>query len=326
MTIDVAEVKRRLLVFLNDQNLVNEYIRQYGPSIDIKNIKSMKEAREGALQSQENVSVGNDAVFETSVKCPVCNKEGILRYELRAKSQQITQNRFLVPLYQGVSPYRTVDYTMIAATVCPRCLFASPDKKDFSFTSPHGQGETKTQLSGNVLMSLQEKIGERKAILKPGCEIEGYFGRHRTREAAIDSYRLAILRAKIEAWFEQPYSLYKLGAYSLRIAKIMKDANIDNREILREALGFCEEAFKCSNCPSEEIEMQVVYTIVALNLKLGDQKKANSYIGVFSNLQNVRAAEIRENPRLSTTIIDKWSEKAKRLWEDRERTDLFADE
>jgi len=326
MTIDVTEVKRRLLVFLNDNNLVNEYIRQYGPSIDIKNIKAIKETKSGALQSEGDISVGTDPIYTLDVKCPVCNMEHITRFELRAKSQQVTQNKFLVPLYNGAPPYRTLDYTMLAVTVCPRCLFASPDKKDFVYAAVTGQSENKTQLTGNVLMTLQEKIGERKALIKPGCDCESYFSRNRTREAAIDSYRLAISRAKVEAWYEQPYALYKLGAATLRIAKIMKDAGLDNTEPLKEALGYCEEAFKTSNCPSEEIEMQVIYTVIALYLKLDNPKKANSYIGVFNNLHNARLAEMRTDPKLTLTVIDKWTDKAKFLWDDRDQKDLFINE
>jgi uncharacterized protein (DUF2225 family) len=326
MTIDVAEVKRRLLVFLNDQNLVNEYIRQFGPTIDIKNIKAIKEAKSAALQSEGTESVGNDPIYDMYVKCPVCNREDITRYELRAKSQQITQNKFLVPIYNGAASYRTFDYTMLAVTVCPRCLFASPDKKDFIRMGITRQNENKSQLTGNILMTLQEKIGERKSLLKTGCDPASYFGRSRTREATIDSYRLSTARAKVEAWYEQPYSLYKLGAYSLRIAKILRDAKLDNSAFLKEALNYNEEAFKTSNCPSEEIEMQVIYTIVALYLKLGDQKKANSYISVFTNLKNARLAEMRDNSKLTTTTIDKWADKAKYLWEDRNVEDLFYNE
>ncbi|MBN1578373.1 MAG: DUF2225 domain-containing protein [Chitinispirillaceae bacterium] len=326
MTIDVAEVKRRLLVFLNDQNLVNEYIRQFGPSIDIKCIKEIKETKSSALQSSDTAGAGDDPLYELQVKCPVCNKENVTRYELRAKSQQITQNKFLVPLYNGAPPYRTVDYTTVAVTVCPRCLFASPDKKDFNHAGLAGQGENKSQLIGNVIMTLQEKIGERKAVMKSGCDCKSYFNRNRTGEAAIDSYRLAMLRARVEAWYEQPYSYYKLGAYSLRIAKITKDAELDNRQPLREALHYFEEAFRTSNCPSEEIEMQVIYTIVALHMKLDDHKKANSYLGVFNNLLTTRKAEMRENQKLSTTLINRWMGKAKFLWEDRENKELFKEE
>jgi hypothetical protein len=175
-------------------------------------------------------------------------------------------------------------------------------------------------------MTLQEKIGERKSLLKSIIDYASYFSRPRSDDAAIHSLRLSMMRANVEAWYEQPYSYYKLGSYALRIAKIMKDAQRDNREILREALGYFEEAFRTSNCPSEDIEMQVVYTMVALHLKAGDQKSANSYIGVFSSLKNQREAEIRENPSLTITAITKWGDKAKTVWEDRDMEDAFKDE
>jgi len=325
MTIDVVEVKRRLLALINDPNLVNEYIRTYGPIIDIKNIKTIKEKQSKSIRDSESGS-GEDPVFEILAKCPVCNQKDITCYELRAKSQQIIPNKFLVPSYKATTGFKTVDYTLIYTTVCPRCLFASPDKNDFTRDNKSGPGEIKTQLASNVLMTLQEKIGERKALLKSVSDYEQYFRRPRTDDAAIDSLRLALMRANVEAWYELPYSFYKMGSYSLRIAKIIKDLGGDNREVLRESLGYLEEAFRTSNCPSEEIEMQVIYTIVALYLKLGDLKNANSFIGVFSNLKNSRLAEIKENPKLNTIAIEKWEGKAKYLWEDRGEENLFKDE
>ena len=35
---------------------------------------------------------------------------------------------------------------------------------------------------------------------------------------------------------------------------------------------------------------------------------------------------MKENPKLNLIIINKWIEKAKILWEDRDREDLFKDE
>jgi len=326
MTIDVVEVKRRLVALLNDPNLVNEYVRQYGPSIDIKNIKALKERKARKMRNTDDPETGEDPIFEINVRCPVCNQDEIPCYELRAKSQQILQNKFLVPVYRGASGYRTLDYTLLAVTVCPRCLFASPDKKDFNRQATAGVGEVKTQLTSNCIMTLQEKIGERKALLKAVADYSAYFKRPRFDDAAVDSYRLAMARANVEAWYEQPYSYYKLGSYALRIAKIIKDAEGDNREVLKEALQYFEEAFRTSNCPSEEIEMQVLYVIVALYIKMGEFRKANSYIGVYSNLRNTRNAEMRQNPALNTVAIDKWSDKAKYLWEERENADFFKEE
>ena len=45
-------------------------------------------------------------------------------------------------------------------------------------------------------------------------------------------------------------------------------------QILNNAIKFFEEAFRISNCPSEEFEMQTVYLLVALNLKIGNQEKS----------------------------------------------------
>lgn len=325
MAIAIAEIKRRLQALINDSNLVNEYIRTYGPKIDIKNIKAIKEKQAQSLLTAEEGD-GEDPVFEISVTCPVCNQEEITCYELRAKSQQIIFNKFLVPIYSGASGYRSVDYTLIYTTVCPRCLFSSPDKNDFTRENKSTGVEIKTQITSNVLMMLQEKIGERKAVMKSFDDYNNYFKRPRGYEAAIISLRLAIMRANVEAWFEIPYSYYKLGSYALRIAKIIRDMKGDNRETLREALDYFEEAFRTSNCPVEEIEMQVIYLIAALHLRLGDQKTANSYIQVFSNLKNTRLTEMRSDPNLNTNTITKWADKAKFLWEDRNEEDLFKDE
>jgi len=77
MPIDVQEVKRRLMSLLEDENLTSEYIRRFGPKLDIKNIKKLKDAKKFQLREEEQT--GEDPVYEISVKCPVCNnrKAGI---------------------------------------------------------------------------------------------------------------------------------------------------------------------------------------------------------------------------------------------------------
>jgi len=156
MTINVPEIKKRLFSFLNDTNLVNEYIRIYGPSINIKYIKTIKEKKSQSIPVDEETG-GNDPVFEIKLKCPVCNRDDITCYALRAKSQQITFNKFIVPSYKGASGYKTVDYSMIYTTVCPRCLFASPDKKDFIRIGDTAKANNKSQLSSNVKLNLMKQ-------------------------------------------------------------------------------------------------------------------------------------------------------------------------
>jgi len=235
MAINNDEVKRRLKVLLNDAHLVNEYVRQFGPLIEMKNIKALKENQ--TLDGSKPATSEEDPVFEVEARCPVCNKEEIIGYELYAKSQQILPNKFLVPTYLGAQRYFSVDYTLLAVTVCPSCLFASPDRKDFNRKTVVGVGDAKSQIPGNVLLALLEQTGERKALLENVTDYENHFSRPRFEDAAIDSYRLVMARARVELRYEQPYALFKLGAAALRIAKIMKDSHRDNLELLREALG-----------------------------------------------------------------------------------------
>ncbi|MFP4163220.1 MAG: DUF2225 domain-containing protein [Chitinispirillaceae bacterium] len=324
MKTDKAEVKRRLLLLIKDVNLVNEYIRRFGHTIDIKNIKAVKENRNSLNQTNQTKNApGKEPVFEIKVSCPICGKTDITCYELRAKSQQIKQNLFLLPVYSGANGYPTTDYSLLSVTVCPECLFASPDKKDFNRKALSGSKTLEAQHPANLVSSLKDRAKERKMMLTPIVNFENYFKAPRCANVAIDSYRLAMTRAQMEAWFEMPYSYFKQGFYALKIAKIQQDAGMDNSDTLNEALGFFEEAYRTSNCASDEHELQVIYLIIAIMLTLGDAESANSYLSVFSDLKNERIEEMKKNPVLNTFYIDKWTEKARYLWEERENPDIF---
>ena len=313
MTIDAAEIKKRLFLVFKDDIKVHEYLRHYGPVIEVSFVNELNQ--EFALRSQrreEKSEEGEDPVFAINVTCPVCGQTDISGYELRAKSQAITQNKFLVPLYKGANGYRTVDYTLLSVTVCPRCLFASPDKKDFSRPVTDTTGEVKSRLTSNLILSLQEKIGERKRLLSGISNYRAYFERPRIDQAAMDSYRLAMGRARVETDHELPYAYYKQGSCALRMAKIMKDGKKNNTEMLRTALGMFEESFRRSECPSEEIEMQVLYLIVALSAKLGDARKAKLYTSSFKSLF-VNSRERANRPVTGSTaapaLIGLWKNK-----------------
>jgi len=320
MPIDAQEVKRRLMSLLEDENLANEYIRRFGPKLDIKNIKKLKDSKKFQLREEEQT--GEDPVYEISVKCPVCNFDKIVGYELRAKSQQVTYNKFMVPLYQGAMGYRTVNFSRLAVIVCPRCLLASADKKDFISTSPTSKNAP-SQIGPNIILTLQERIGERKALLRSVTDSSSYFHRPRMDDAAVLSYRLAIMRASVEAYYETPYSYYKMGAYSLKVAQLIRDAGGNNEETLKEALDYFSDAFRLSNSPSDEIEYQTIYTIVTLHLRLGNEQKAASYLGVFDRIGMELKKKMREDPKLNSIALDKWQQRTKALWEDRSDPDLF---
>ena len=132
MPVSVEELKSRLKVILEDDNLVMEYLRRYGPKIEIKNIKKIKEmgsAEKPGLSDGKNEEEkqGNDPIYEIEMKCSVCGKPDVNFYELRAKSQSVTFNMFMVPIYKGAMGHFTVDYNKLSVAVCPRCfMFIRP--------------------------------------------------------------------------------------------------------------------------------------------------------------------------------------------------------
>ena len=330
MTIDVAEIKKRLSAVLKDPVKVREYIRQYGPVIDAKNIAELnQEMARRSRRREEKGEEGQDPIFSISLTCPVCSQSEVVGYELHAKSQAVSQNKFLVPVYRGTSGYRTVDYTLLSVAVCHRCLFASPDKKDFSRPATNKANEVKSQLGSNTIITLQERIGERKRIVNGITNYRAYFERPRIDQAVLDSYRLAITRAKAETWHELPYSYFKLGSYLLRIAKILKDMEKNTSETLQSALTYFEESFKRSECPSEEVEIQVMYLIVALSAKLGEHKKAKIYTSAFKSLY-VNNKEREKKPAAENAaapgLIALWKDKIEFVRDSLDDPAYFKDE
>lgn len=325
MPVDVKEVKRRLCLLLKDENLVAEYIRRFGPTIDMKNIKLVKESEVlGDARGEEtDPSKGADPIFELTLSCPVCNNENVRSYELKAKSQQLVENKLLQQEYIGAMGHRTVDYDFLSVAICPRCLFASPDRKDMVGKNKITGKAIPSQIPPNVILTLQEKIGERKALLEGVANLDDFFKRPRKSEAAILSYKLAALRAKIEAFYEMPNALYKLGFYYLKIAKIMKKRREDDTPALKEALDYLLECFKNSNASGESAEYRVIYCIVALHIRLGDSKKGHPYIGVLDKIRGELNIKAKSDPKINLAVIDSWLTKVKNLWEDREREGLF---
>jgi len=287
---------------------------------------AQKIAEKAKIKAQATAApqTDQDPVFESTVNCPICGHTGIVSYELRAKSQQVVQTVYLVPVYSGSTGYKTVDYTRLAVTVCPMCLLASPDKKNFNYPSFTGNREEPSSLQASVIISLKEKIEEHKLLLPEALGNTDYFKRERSAQVAIQSYRLATARAAIEAELQQPYSYFKMASYALKIAYIMKCEGQDDTGPLTEALNLFETSFEKSECPSDELEMQVVYLNVVLPIRLGDFGKANSYLNSFSKLKTDRIEAMKKNPALNTKWIEKWEDKSRYMWEERENPKYFG--
>jgi uncharacterized protein (DUF2225 family) len=316
-------VRKKLEVLLKDNTLVEKYLRVFGPRLDMGNVAKLKQEQLRSTAAEGVAGDKDDPTFKIMLKCPICNQADITCFELKAKSLTSALDRFQVPRYTGVKPFRSVNYSLFAVTVCPSCLFASPDKRDFLTFSVQARVENKSQLSPFVLDELRKRIDERKKIVS-APDYAAFFAHPRSPEAGITSYRLAIHRAQAEASLETPLAWYKAGMYGLKIALLQRDTGKDDTDILKESAKYLANSFRASELKLPDLECQLVYTLAALFLRLGDQTQCQSYLGVLEKWKGEIAKGQSQNPDLTAAHVDRWLDKAKELWTDREQPDLWT--
>ena len=322
MGLDDKLVRKKLEVLLKDEVLVEKYLRVFGPKLDMNNINKLKQdaarsnAPEGAMGEKD------DPTYQIKVKCPICNQADITCYELKAKSLTATPDRFLVPRYAGVKPFRTLNFTLFSVTVCPSCLFASPDKRDFTTFSVQARAENKSQLTPFVLEDLRKKVEERKKMIQ-APDFAAYFNHPRSIEAGIASYKLAIHRALVEATLETPLAWYKAGMYTLKIAMLTRDAGKDDEELLKEAAKYLANSFKASELKVPELEYQLVYLLSTLYLRLKEETQCQNFMGVLEKWKTELTKAAKDDPSITTAHVDRWIDKSKSLWTDREDPELW---
>jgi uncharacterized protein (DUF2225 family) len=322
MGLDDKLIRKKLEVLLKDEALVEKYLRIFGPRLDMNNITKLKQDQIKAASSDGAVGDKDDPTFQIKVKCPVCNQADITCYELKAKSLTSAPDRFLVPRYTGVKPFRTVNFTLFAVTVCPSCLFASPDKRDFVTFSVQARTENKSQLSPFLLEELRKRVEDRKKLIS-APDFAAFFAHPRSPEAAIAAYRLAIHRAQIETSLETPLAWYKAGMYALKIALLQRDSRKDDIDALKEGVKYLANSFKSSELKQPDLECQLVYLLAAIYLRVGEQAQCQSYLGVLEKWKGEIAKGKGDNPEMTAAHVDRWLDKAKELWTDREQPDLW---
>lgn len=327
MALDDKLVRKKLEVLLKEESLVEAYLRTYGPRIDMTCIARVKAGAQKAPADGSGDGGGGgdkeDPTYQIKVKCPICNQNNIVCHELKAKSLTMAPDRFMAPRYQGVKGFRPLNYALFAVTVCPACLFASPDKRDFITFSVQTRSENKSQLGPFVLDELRQKTEERKRLVAPVKDFAPYFNSPRSVEAAVHGYRLAVHRALVEATLETPLAWYKAGMYGLRMAVLLRDSGKPDDAVLKESADYLSKSFRNSELKTPEMEYQLLYVLSALYLRLGDQTQCQAFMGVLDKTKAELSKREKEDPSVNTTHVEKWLEKAKDLWTDREQPDLW---
>lgn len=355
------ETRNKLKLLLGTDQLVDIYVKMYGPKIDIPAIKKLKSKavsliNHRGMQGRPEVSdlppieepvaikkeknpiegdgtkVGLDPIFEQKGECPACSHPNVPIYAMRAKSQTIEESKFLVPRYFGLGKYFQENYNLIQTIVCPRCFFASPDPKDFTRSSSFSDKVQKSRLLENpkLLNRIYDERDEREAFIEAlgGGDPETLFLRPRKPNIAIGAIRLSIMRAEIESELDFPNSHFKIGSYYLKIAEIEKSEAIDNRESIDFAAEEFEVAVTTSNCSTIDIEAKALYLLIATNIKLGNLDKAGGFLKFFKDMKSdIEEDEDMnaEKRRKSQIVIDNWEKKTKLLWEYREDDEFWKD-
>jgi hypothetical protein len=316
-------VVEKLKSLLGSDDLVSMYLEKYGELVNTSYVEKLKEHLKQQATSTKNPEKkkGEDPVFQINMHCPACYKQNVVSYNLRAKSQVITESLFLVPQYAGFGEYFSENFSLIQTTVCPECLFASPDPRDWTRVNSITGVETPSLLSahGKLMQEIRNLEFNRKSAFPNTKTDANYFARPRPLDRAIESIRLSILRAELELKFLLPSVYYKLGAYNLKIADMEKKSHKDFKESLVTAEKFFTIAVEKSDCQTTNSEMESIYQVVALNMYLGNRDKAAAFIKITRDVLRQREYSVKENPTPDTKRdlgdVSKWEKRIGILWE-----------
>lgn len=318
---------KRLKMLLKEDVLVDIYIAKYGENINIAHIKELNENPEKfkVEYAKKGFGIGDDPIYESILICPVCKERNVVSYNLHAKSQFITENHFLVPHYAGIGKYRKEDFNKLSTTVCHNCLFASPDPKDFNKYIEYTDRfqESQLKIHTKLLFHLEDTTSERYSYLRDHDIYNPQFLRPRTTETAIMSIHLSIKRAELEQEHELRNTKFKIGSYYLKIAQLQKDEDLDNTESLQIAADLMESAVINSDCDTFDLEMQALYLVIALNIKLHNKEKISGYMKILKDIEIEVNEELKHNPsntkcKQKYSTLDQWEKRAKTALEYRD--------
>lgn len=317
---DISDIKKRLnQMFSNNVDMVNLYIEKFGTNLSIANINLVREEYKDFLEKEAKAV---DSLFVSELTCPICGCEDLKHQELKAKSQIISNDAFMIPIYKPVDGFRAVNYSLYSVTVCPKCFYASPDRKDFKNFSMTTRSWVDAKLSAITKSELVDSMAERMSIVEEEGDVGvGLFAMPRTVESAILAYKLAIERANVETRNKEKSAWTKKGYYWGKIALLVRQSGGKYDSYLEEMAKCFEQSFFYSDFPSVAVEYQTLYVLSALQLYLGERKECRRYMAQLDSIKAEYKNGIR-NDR-SQGVLESWIDKCQRLWEAREDEDLW---
>lgn len=216
-----------------------------------------------------------DKTFVVEKICPVCEQK-MRVVKTRSRIQVLSRDEDACVHYDDFNPYY---YTV---WVCENCGFAA-DEKTFTTKIP----ERHLKILRGVLLNKDMKIP---------------FAAERTIENAANSFLLAL---KYQDLIHGKAS--KKAKYAHQLAWIYREADDKDleKEYLQMAVEYYEEALVTEHFPIDALtDNAVIYLIAAIYRRLGDNKKATSYLSKLIGDKQVREMD----PRVFDKARDLWSD------------------
>jgi uncharacterized protein (DUF2225 family) len=202
----------------------------------------------------------------------------------------------------------------MAATVCPRCLYASTQSDSFTrlggLTAPQ-----EVVLRDLVQEALLLGNAQRQAVIEGIGVSAADFARPRTPKAAFAAYQLTAWSAAVRAQHKYPRALSELASahlYSWYFADRALGAD-EALTALEKAAKAYGQVFQTGDHDTKNVD-QVLYLCIALHLRLGWREETKPFIVAFDRLrERSRSLGGDDQVRLRVfqdRIVDLWQSTA----------------
>lgn len=310
-----AEIVKRLKMFLKDDEAINCYINNYGYDLNMANIKKINSDNTAIITEDKN------PLYRLKLSCPLCKTE-LTGFDIKAKSMLIKYDWFFNPYYTAVNDFKNFDFSLYMVSVCPKCLFASPDRKDFRQFNSYLQTYSEPQTKSELIPQYNKSYSKRLEIIDFKESNKNLFEKFpRPLDLAIMGYRLAVFKGESEILFNLTNSHFKTGNYLLRVAKFKRikgESENKIKEILGSALELFLRAFKLANFTKKEYEYFNLYLIITLFIFLEEENKALEYANFGRKLD---AELVTEEDHAAGA---KWKKRIADVLENRKEKEKFA--
>jgi len=250
-----------------------------------------------------------DPLYKLQFECPICGSK-FSHYELMPKTMREDYSYFEVSQYFELGEYAQVDYNYLKVNVCPKCLYASSNKKHFKYYS----GEKMQYKAPRNFPSMQTEMKKRIPIRQKifiNClgsniqNIERVFTRPRNYPAAITSLFLGVETLQVLSRYQSATLLIDTLELFFTMALLARQNNFLDDEKKFLLLADEKLAEVQQNSALAEMMPRFIYLSAKVKLQLNNKDEALKMLG-----------SLIHNRTLNTKSGRRYRSLAQELWED----------